>query len=126
MNYMWTNNTTTKEFEIIRILDGDTIDVMFDIPFDFKACKRIRLARVDAPEIRTRDEKERKAAIECKEYVIKQLATAKEVKIVTYQTGKYGRYLADIFIDGRSLNKAMVEDGKAKAYKKGGRVGKGR
>jgi len=38
------------------------------------------------------------------------------VKTTKDRKGKYGRYLGEIFIDGISINKKLIEEGYAKAY----------
>ena len=37
-----------------KIVDGDTIDAVFDLGFDVRICNRIRLLGIDTPESRTR------------------------------------------------------------------------
>ena len=41
--------------EVVKIVDGDTIDVVIDLGFDLTKKERIRLAGIDTPESRTRD-----------------------------------------------------------------------
>ena len=38
-----------------KVVDGDTIDAVFDLGFDVRICNRIRLLGIDTPESRTRD-----------------------------------------------------------------------
>ena len=48
--------------EIIRVVDGDTVDVNIDLGFNTWLWKeRIRLKGIDTPESRTRDPEEKKA-----------------------------------------------------------------
>ena len=44
---------------IDRVVDGDTIDITFDLGFDLLKKERVRVAGVDTPEKRTRDKKKR-------------------------------------------------------------------
>ena len=46
--------------QIIRVVDGDTIDVLIDLGFDMHVKERVRLAGVDTPESRTRDDREKR------------------------------------------------------------------
>ena len=46
--------------EVLRVIDGDTIDVMIDLGFDVWVKNRLRLEGIDAPETRTRDLEEKK------------------------------------------------------------------
>ena len=45
--------------EINRVVDGDTIDVTIDLGFDLYKKERVRVAGVDTPEKRTRDDEEK-------------------------------------------------------------------
>ena len=40
--------------EVVKVVDGDTIDVLIDLGFDLTKKERIRLAGIDTPESRTR------------------------------------------------------------------------
>ena len=60
------------EYKIIgtpKVIDGDTLSVMFDIGFNIQTFERCRLKGVDAPESRTTDLKEKKYGLESKEFV---------------------------------------------------------
>ena len=48
-----------RVIEINRVVDGDTIDVTIDLGFDLYKKERVRVAGVDTPEKRTRDEEEK-------------------------------------------------------------------
>ena len=41
--------------EIVKIIDGDTIDIIIDLGFSLTKKERVRLAGIDTPECRTRD-----------------------------------------------------------------------
>ena len=41
--------------KLVRVIDGDTVDVMIDLGFDVWIKKRLRLYGIDAPETRTRN-----------------------------------------------------------------------
>ena len=45
--------------EIMRVVDGDTVDVMVDLGFSVFTPQRVRLAGIDTPESRTRDKREK-------------------------------------------------------------------
>ena len=48
------------EAELIKVLDGDTIDCYIDLGFNIKIKKRIRYMGIDTWESRTRDLEEKK------------------------------------------------------------------
>ena len=47
---------------VTRIIDGDTVDCVIDLGFDMQMNARIRLAGIDTPESRTRDQKKKDLA----------------------------------------------------------------
>jgi len=50
--------------KIVRVVDGDTVDVDIDLGFDTWRCgERIRLYGIDTPECRTRDAEEKAAGL---------------------------------------------------------------
>ena len=53
--------------ELIRVIDGDTIDAYIDLGFSVKVKKRIRLAGINTPESRTRDLEEKKRGLAAKD-----------------------------------------------------------
>jgi len=97
---------------LIRVVDGDTMDVDIDLGFGIHFQERIRLAGIDTPETYgvKKDSEEyqlgKQAALfvedklEGKEFIIR---TEKDSK------GKYGRYIAIIIVDDVNLNDELVE-----------------
>jgi micrococcal nuclease len=106
---------------IHKVVDGDTIDADIDLGFDISLTKRIRLAGVDTPESRTKDEYEKKLGLESKEWLKKRCENAKDILIKTElpdSTEKYGRIIGHLYINGEetSLNTQMIAEGYALAY----------
>ena len=87
----------TYNAKITDIVDGDTIIAHIDLGFRISREMVLRLARIDTPEIRGAT---KEAGNVSKEYVINN-ALGKQVTIKTHKdkTEKYGRYLADIYIE---------------------------
>ena len=112
--------------EIVKVLDGDTIDVLIDLGFDLFKKERVRIAGVDTPEKRTRDLEEKALGIDATNWVKKKLedtiaGDGDELTIRTELvggTGKYGRLLGWLYIneDLISLNEQMITEGYAWAY----------
>ena len=106
---------------ILKVVDGDTIDADIDLGFSISLEKRIRLAGVDTPESRTTDLKEKAMGLESKEWLKKKLEGAKDIIIKTElpdSTEKYGRIIGHLFINGQeiSLNDQMINEGYAWPY----------
>ena len=112
--------------EIVKVLDGDTIDVLIDLGFDLFKKERVRIAGVDTPEKRTRDLEEKALGIDATNWLKKKLedtiaGDGDELTIRTELvggTGKYGRLLGWRYIneDAVSLNEQMITEGYAWAY----------
>jgi len=106
---------------IAKVVDGDTIDADIDLGFDISLSKRIRLAGIDTPESRTKDEYEKKLGLESKEWLKKHLEGAKDIIIKTElpdSTEKYGRIIGHLYINGEelSINNQMINEGYAWEY----------
>jgi len=104
--------------KIVRVVDGDTIDVDIDLGFDTWRCsERIRLYGVDTPECRTRDAEEKAAGFLAKEFVEDTLHVGETYTLTTKEKGKFGRYLGVIMLsDKTSINAALVKEHLAVPY----------
>jgi len=81
--------------KLIRVVDGDTIDLSIDLGFRIIHNIRVRLLDIDTPEVRG-DQKP--FGLAAKEAVIAWFNDADRPFFVeTSKTGKYGRWLARIF-----------------------------
>ena len=111
--------------EIVKVLDGDTIDVLIDLGFDLFKKERVRVAGVDTPEKRTRDLEEKALGMDATEWLKDKLESTidgdDELTIRTELVGgvgKYGRLLGWLYIGDSdlSLNEQMITEGYAWAY----------
>jgi len=41
--------------EVLKIVDGDTVDILIDVGFDMLRKERVRLNRIDTPESSSKD-----------------------------------------------------------------------
>ena len=85
------------EAELIKVVDGDTIDWYIDMGFDLKIKKRSRYMGIDTWESRTRDLDEQKKGRAAKARN-KELLEAGSFKLKSFGTGKFGRVLGEIFV----------------------------
>ena len=105
--------------KVTKVVDGDTIDVIIDMGFDILYKSRVRLFGIDTPESRTRNKDEKVRGLLAKKYLQEALKAGTSLSIKTYkdnETGKFGRILGDVFIDGKSVNAQMVKDFMAVPY----------
>jgi micrococcal nuclease len=105
--------------EIIRCVDGDTVDAWIDVGFDMRIKQRLRLHGIDTPETRTKDPIEKKVGLMAKARVQELLEVGKTYPIWTVEKGKFGRYLARIYLDearNQCVNDMLVEENLALIY----------
>jgi micrococcal nuclease len=89
-----------------KVVDGDTIDVEIDMGFKIFSHERVRLARINTPELNALDPIVRSAA-QSAMLAVNNLVLGKQVVISTKKTDLYGRYLAEVYYvdqDGQQLN----------------------
>jgi micrococcal nuclease len=85
--------------QLIRVVDGDTVDLISDLGFDTLKRERFRLYGIDAPEMNTAEGKEAKAWLR----EVLQPLEAIYVQTLQHKTkakrDKYGRFLAVLYDD---------------------------
>ena len=104
--------------KVLKVVDGDTVDVLADLGFSiFHKC-RVRLYGIDTPESRTRDLEEKKYGKMASNFLSDAIKDAEVVSLRTHKDkkGKYGRILGEIICDGVNINQVMVETHLAVAY----------
>ena len=103
--------------EVLRVVDGDTLDARIDLGFDVHVNKRIRLMGIDTWESRTRDQDEKAKGLAAKFRLIELLqAEGNKFKLISHGTGKFGRVLGDIEISVGNVCDILVEEGHAYSY----------
>ena len=105
--------------KIIRVIDGDTVDVDIDLGFAVWLKKqRIRLYGVDTPESRTSDKEEKKYGLKAKAFVVQHLPQGSKQVLRTRldKKGKFGRILGEFVIDKTTINVDLVDQLHAVPY----------
>ena len=110
----------TYTIELIRVIDGDTIDAYIDLGFSVKVKKRIRFMGINTPESRTRDLEEKKRGLAAKDRVVCLLDECDTIQLISHGVGKYGRCLGELHINTggelKNLNELLISEGHAVAY----------
>lgn len=102
---------------VIKVYDGDTIIIASKLPYYNSPLYRfsVRLNGIDCPEIKGNTESEKECAQiakkEVSDLILNKIVTLKNVK-----TEKYGRMLADVYIDDLHLNNHMIKKRLAVTY----------
>ena len=84
---------------LVRVVDGDTVDLIIDLGFDTSRKERFRLYGIDAPEMNTKEGKAAKAWLE------DAIRPPEPIYVQTIQLetkakrDKYGRFLAVLYDD---------------------------
>ncbi len=120
---------------VTKVVDGDTLDCVFDLGFDVMVKHRVRMLGIDTPESRTRNKNEKvygllsKAAL--KSWVHWAVMSDKDdidIQIRCPEAdsrGKFGRILGEVWVnctDGgehsgwTNVNKWLCENGHAVGY----------
>tara|TARA_R100000278_G_scaffold83653_1_gene64142 strand:- start:885 stop:1283 length:399 start_codon:yes stop_codon:yes gene_type:complete len=103
---------------LIRVIDGDTIDALVDLGFDVWIKKRVRLYGINTPETRTKDVEEKKAGKAAMARLVEILSESNnEFILQSHGVGKYGRCLGTLFIDDTNINMLLLNEGHAEEYK---------
>ena len=117
-----TRDQYIRRARIVRLVDGDTVDVDLDLGMAITTRQRLRLFGINTPEVRGPEKVAGHAATQHLADLLVQFKHEGEWDIVvkTYKDrrGKFGRYLASLIgadQDGNpvDLNMKMVADGHA-------------
>jgi micrococcal nuclease len=95
-----------KISNIIRVIDGDTVEATLDLGFNIHLKQTIRLTNIDAPSIRTLDEEVKKYGLRAKEKLEEYLKSGDRLIVATQnpnKTEKFGRVLGELYVEGNSL-----------------------
>jgi len=108
---------TVTVSKVISVYDGDTFRVDIDsLPPIVGKNIPIRLNGVDTPEIQGKCQYEKDLALKARDFVRNKLANAKEIKLTKLQRGKYFRVVADVMVDGVSLETELLVNKLAYKY----------
>jgi endonuclease YncB( thermonuclease family) len=110
--------------EIIRIIDGDTVEVRAHVWLDQMIVTRVRLRSIDAPEMRAGCPEEARRAAAARDALVALLGDGK-IYLTSLGRDKYGgRVLGDLLTaEGYSISSRMLTTGHARPYAGGKRQG---
>jgi len=108
--------------KMLRVVDGDTVDVEMDLGFGVFMKTRVRLMGIDTPESRTRNLAEKSWGLAAKKR-LQDLLEDKEFVLQTklQKKGKFGRVLGTLktIKDEIDINQLLVLEGLAIPYEGG-------
>lgn len=97
--------------KVKRVVDGDTVDLLVDLGFNVMISERFRLYGLNAPEVRGKERKDGLASAA----ILRGWCKGKDIIVETLKDkkGKYGRYIAILWLDEVSLNERLINEGYA-------------
>lgn len=111
---------TATAFRCVKYVynyDGDT--VTFDIPGThplFGKGISIRIKGIDTPEIRSKDDCEKRLAKVARNYIAYKFEDARNIELHESERGKYFRIVAKVKVDGKFLAPQLISRGLAVPY----------
>jgi micrococcal nuclease len=108
-----------KGGKVIKVYDADTITIASKLPYDESPLYRlsVRLNGIDTPEIKGKgiSDEEKDTAKIARDFV-HNLVFNKFIRLENIETEKYGRILADVYIDDIHLNELLIKERYAVKY----------
>lgn len=106
-----------EEGVVVKVYDGDTITIGAKLPYESSPLYRfsVRLAGIDSPEIKSKNLAEKQAA-QISQQALSGLLLNKQIQLRNIGNEKYGRVLADVYLNELHVNEWMISNGYAKAY----------
>lgn len=100
---------------VTSVYDGDTITCTIDCGFNVKLHgRKIRLHGIDTPELRG---VERTDGLRVRDLLREKILGKKIVlRTIRDRTGKYGRYIGVVYVDGENVNEWLLREGHATEY----------
>lgn len=108
------------EGKVIKVYDGDTFTIASKLPYELSPIYRfsVRLNGIDAPEMKCKTNVEKLRAVKSRD-ALSSIILDKKVKLTNIKTEKYGRILADVYLDGTHINQWMLDNKHAVQYNGG-------
>ena len=101
---------------VIKVYDGDTITVAGTVAGSSTVYKfSVRLKGIDCPEMKTKNISEKYVATKAKEFV-SNMCFKKHVILKNCQNDKYGRLLADVYINKKNIAEELIKKRLAVEY----------
>lgn len=110
----------TYKATVVRVLDGDTAELIIDLGFTVKWKSTCRFYGINTPELNSKDENERMLANAAKDFTKKYLNDGSVILIKSKALDKYGRPLVDIYCGENyniHLNDELIKADLAKIFK---------
>jgi len=111
----------TYKAKLVRVINGDTLDIEIDLGFDLVIKQRLKLYGINTPDSRSTDVETKRKGLDVKQRLIDILTKEFKVETMLNKRGKYGRILGKVYIVDEKdnevcINELLVDEGLAVRY----------
>jgi micrococcal nuclease len=111
----------TYKAKLVRVINGDTLDIEIDLGFDIVIRQRLKLYGIDTPDSKSPDLEIKQKGLDVKQRLIDVLTKEFIVTTILNKRGKYGRILGKVYIVDEKdnkvcINELLVDEGHAARY----------
>lgn len=112
---------TSIECYCYKVYDADTISILYDIKDIIPSTEslflktNLRLIGIDSVEIKSKVKNEKSLAVKARDYLSDKILN-KLITVKTYKIDKYGRMLAEVFINNINMNEDLIKGGFVRTY----------
>lgn len=106
------NDLYTYKATVVRVIDGDTVELIIDLGFTVQWKSTCRLYGINTPELRSKNADEKAKALLARDFTKANLNEGAIVIIKSKKLDKYGRPLVDIYCSedySIHLNAALID-----------------
>lgn len=110
----------TYKAKLVRVINGDTLDIEIDLGFDIIIKQRLKLYGIDTPDSRSTNVDIKQKGLDVRQRLMELLTTEFKVETMLNKRGKYGRILGKIYVIANGnevcINELLVDEGLAIRY----------
>ena len=105
------------EGKVVKVYDGDTITIATKLPYENSPYYRfsVRLKGIDCPEMKTKNKDEKECATIARDF-LREILMNKMVILKEIELEKYGRILADVYLNEQNISLILCEKKLAVKY----------
>lgn len=111
----------TYKAKLVRVINGDTLDIEIDLGFDIIIKQRLKLYGINTPDSRSTNVTTKQKGLDVKQRLMDLLTKEFKVETMLNKRGKYGRILGKVYIVDENdnevcINELLVDEGLAVRY----------
>lgn len=105
------------EGKVVKVYDGDTITIATKLPYENSPYYRfsVRLKGIDCPEMKTKNKDEKDCATIARDF-LREVLMNKMIILKEIELEKYGRILANVYLNEQNISLLLCEKKLAVKY----------